>query len=98
VSEAGFPQLALNPTDWTGIVAPAGTPSAVIYKLNVTINASLNSPDIRGRIMQNGGVIRATSPSEFAALLAAEAKKWPALLKDAALKPEEASHTHSRSQ
>lgn len=87
VSEAGLPQLALNPTDWTGIVAPAGTPSAVIDKLNEAINDSLRSPDVRERIERNGGIVRITSPSEFAALLTAEAKKWPVLLKGTAVKP-----------
>jgi tripartite-type tricarboxylate transporter receptor subunit TctC len=79
VVEAGLPQLAFNPSDWTGIVAPAGTPPAAI-------NESLQSPELRASIARQGGAVKLTSPSEFAAFLAAEAKKWPPLVKAAKLK------------
>jgi tripartite-type tricarboxylate transporter receptor subunit TctC len=79
VIEAGLPQLALNPSDWTGIVAPAGTPPAVIGALSAAINESLHAPEVRANIARQGGTVKLTSPSEFAAFVAAEAKKWPPL-------------------
>jgi tripartite-type tricarboxylate transporter receptor subunit TctC len=88
VIEAGLPQLALNPSDWTGLVAPAGTPTDVINKLNVTINAILKQPQIQASIMQQGSDAKIVSPQEYAVFLAAEAKKWPPLVKAAKMQPE----------
>lgn len=88
VIEEGLPQLALNPGDWTGIVAPTGTPENVINTLNVAINSSLKSPEIQASIAQQGGEAQVVSPQEFALFLAAEAKKWPPLVRAAGLKPE----------
>jgi tripartite-type tricarboxylate transporter receptor subunit TctC len=88
VIEAGLPQLALNPSDWTGIVAPAGSPPAVISALNAAINESLQAPEVRANIARQGGTVKLTSPSEFTAFVAAEAKKWPPLVTAAKLKAE----------
>jgi tripartite-type tricarboxylate transporter receptor subunit TctC len=84
--EAGLPQLALNPSDWTGIVAPAGTPPDVISALNAAINEILHAPEVRANITRQGGTVKLTSPSEFAEFVAAEAKKWPPLVTAAKLK------------
>ena len=86
VTEAGLPQLALNPSDWTGVLAPAGTPVAVIDALNAAVNDSLNAQDIRAGIAQHGGEVSKSTPAEFAAFLAAELKKWPPLVRQAGLK------------
>jgi tripartite-type tricarboxylate transporter receptor subunit TctC len=86
--EAGIPQLALNPTDWTSVLAPAGTPAAVVTTLNQAINHVLKSPDIQAGIARQGGEARPTTPQEFAIFLAAEAKKWPPLVKAAKMQPE----------
>jgi tripartite-type tricarboxylate transporter receptor subunit TctC len=86
VVEAGLPQLAFNPSDWTGIVAPAGTPPAVIGTLNAAINESLHAPEVRAHIARQGGAVKITSPSEFAVFVGAEVKKWPPLVTAAKLK------------
>ncbi len=86
VIEAGLLQLALNPSDWTGIVAPAGTHSAAISVLNAAINEILHEPEIRANIARQGGTVKLTSPSEFAAFVAAEAEKWPPLVTAARIK------------
>ena len=88
VIEAGLPQLALNPSDWTEIVAPAGTPAAVISTLNAAINDSLQAPDVRANVARQGGTVKLSSPSELAAFLVAEARKWPPLVTAARLKAE----------
>ena len=80
VIEAGLPQLALNPGDWTGIVAPAGTPPVVISALSAAINEILELPEVRANIARQGGTVKRTSPSEFTAFVAAEARKWPPLV------------------
>jgi tripartite-type tricarboxylate transporter receptor subunit TctC len=86
VIEAGLPQLALDPGDWTGIVAPAGTPPVVINALNAAINEILEVPEVRASIARQGGTVKRTTPSEFTAFVAAEAKKWPPLVTAAKLK------------
>ena len=88
VIEVGLPQLALNPSDWTGIVAPAGTPAKIVDTLNAAINSSLKSSEIQASIAQQGGEAQVVSPQQFAAFLAAESKKWPPLVKQAGLKPD----------
>ena len=87
-SEAGLPQLALNPSDWTGILAPAGTPRDVIDTLSASVKASLGSPDVQAAIAQQGGEARIAQPEEFAAFLDAEINKWPPLVRAAGLKSE----------
>lgn len=86
VIEAGFPQLALDPSDWTGIVAPAGTPAVILNALNAAINEILGWSDVQANIARQGGTIKRTTPDEFAAFVAAEAKKWPPLVAAAKLK------------
>jgi tripartite-type tricarboxylate transporter receptor subunit TctC len=86
VVEAGLPELALDPGDWTGLVAPAGTPPAVIGALNTAINEVLDASDVRAAIARQGGTVKRTTPSEFSVFIAAEAKKWPPLVMAAKLK------------
>jgi tripartite-type tricarboxylate transporter receptor subunit TctC len=87
VVESGFPELALNPVDWTGLLAPTGTSLAVVDTLNAAVSEILMSPDVRRNIAQHGGEIKISSSSEFATFLAAETKKWPPLVKRAGLQP-----------
>jgi tripartite-type tricarboxylate transporter receptor subunit TctC len=59
-----------------GMVAPAGTPAAVIDKLNGAINEGLRSPEMRASFAQLGIEPIVTSPQEFAAIIAQEVPKW----------------------
>lgn len=88
VIESGLPRLALNPSDWTGILAPVGTPKAVINMLSASIIASLESPEVKASIARQGGEAKIAQPQEFAAFLASEANKWPRLVSAAGLKSE----------
>ncbi|HVG51892.1 MAG TPA: tripartite tricarboxylate transporter substrate-binding protein [Xanthobacteraceae bacterium] len=88
VAEGGLPQLALNPSDWTGLVTPSGTPTDAIDRLNAAINASLASPDVRASIEALGGEARPMQPQEFATFLASETRKWGPLVKQAGLTPD----------
>lgn len=86
VIEAGLPQLALNPSDWVGIVAPARTPPQAIDKLNATINEALVSPKVKATFARLGWDTKIASPQEFATFIATEAKKWPTIIEKAGLK------------
>ena len=86
VSEAGFPQISFNPDAWAGILAPAGTPAAVVGKLNADINESLKSPELRASLAKLGYQAKSMSAQEFAAFIASEMKRWPPIVSAAGLK------------
>jgi tripartite-type tricarboxylate transporter receptor subunit TctC len=60
----------------TGVVAPAGTPAAIVGKLNGVINETLVAPDMQDLVVRFGSQVRIGSPQEFAAFLAGETGKW----------------------
>jgi tripartite-type tricarboxylate transporter receptor subunit TctC len=71
-----------------GVVAPAGTPAPVIAKLNATINDGLRSAETRNALDQLGIEPLATTPAEFAAMIAEEAPKWAAAVRLTGIKVE----------
>ncbi len=70
---------------WYGVLVPAGTPSAVIAKLNAEINRGLK--DLHPVLLRDGAETTGGTPEEFAAHFRAEMSKWAALLKEIGLKP-----------
>jgi tripartite-type tricarboxylate transporter receptor subunit TctC len=64
-----------------GVLAPAGTPAAVIEKLNATINQGLRSPETRELLAKIGIEPIITTPREFADIIAREVPKWAAIVK-----------------
>ena len=88
-SQAGLPTMVelgvpgFVATLLTGIVAPAGTPPAIIDKLNGVINETLRSPDVRELLAKFGSEPRIGTPQEFAAFLAGETRKWSEIAKAA---------------
>jgi len=79
--ESGYPQVGWHPDVWQAIFAPAGTPDAVIEKLNTEINAVLRLPEVRDAYARLGTEITPMSVPETAAFLAREIKKWPPIIK-----------------
>jgi len=73
---------------WSGVVAPAGTPSAVIDKLNAAINAELKSGDMLATLLRLGAEVKAGTPADFAAFIAGEAPKWADVIKSSGMKLE----------
>ena len=82
--EAGVPDYEV--TTFNGFMAPAGTPSAIVGKLNAAINEGLNAPDMQATIARLGAVTNPGSPGEFGAFIAAELQKWVAVAKAANVK------------
>ena len=80
VAEAGVP--GFEATSWHGLVAPAGTPQAVITRLNGEINKVLQQPDIRDRLAKQGADVASGTPQQFAAYIRAEIPKWAKVIKD----------------
>ena len=79
--EAGFPKL--QAPFWLGVVAPAGTPPAVIAKLNAAFRDSLAQPETRTRLANLGADIKIGTPADFGNMLAKELAKWSAVVKAA---------------
>jgi tripartite-type tricarboxylate transporter receptor subunit TctC len=73
---------------WFGAVAPAGTPGAVIDRLNSEIRAVLAAPDVREKAIAAGCEPAANSPQEFAAFIREEARKWAEVIHKAGVKIE----------
>ena len=81
---AGFP--GFDDLTWFGFFAPAGTPDAVVTRLNAEINRALEQPDVRERLNQLGFDFRARSSAEFGAYLRQEIPKWAQAVKDSGAK------------
>jgi len=79
VSEAGVPGYDF--ASWGGVFVPAGTPNAIVTKLNAAIVEALASPDIRKRFDDMGLEAKSSTPDAFGKFLQAETKRWGALLK-----------------
>jgi len=83
--ESGFPgfEAVLS----MGLMAPAGTPPAVIEKIHKDSVAILSEPDVRKRLGDIGMAVIASSPAEFAAVIKAETPQWAKVIKEAGIRP-----------
>lgn len=75
-------------TGWNGLLAPAGTPAAVIHRLHTEIAAALNSAEVKTRFAALGVAPMITAPAAFDELIARDIARWGLLLKGANIKPE----------
>ena len=75
-------------TNWYGISAPKGVPAAIIDRLSKEIGAALADANIRARIAELGDTPFATSPAEFAKLVADDTEKWAKVIRAAGIKAE----------
>jgi tripartite-type tricarboxylate transporter receptor subunit TctC len=71
---------------WLGLGAPAGTPAAIIDKLNGEINAALSNPRMKGRLADLGGTVLSGSAADFGRLIAEETDKWAKVVRFAGLR------------
>jgi tripartite-type tricarboxylate transporter receptor subunit TctC len=82
--EAGVPDYVV--TAFFGVVAPAGTPPAIVAKLNAVINEGLKTDALRERLKKLGAEATIASPEQFAAFIAAEMRKWTEIAAVAGIK------------
>jgi tripartite-type tricarboxylate transporter receptor subunit TctC len=85
LTELGYPIEAYS---WWGVLAPAGTPAAVIERLNREVLAALKPQDVRDRFKELGIEPVGSTPEEFAAHIRAETVKWTRVVKAAGIQPE----------
>jgi len=80
-TELGYPQIVVN--NWQGLIAPKGTPKAIIEKLNVAVNQILKDPKMKDFILEQGNEVGGGTPEEFAEFIKSEASKWSVVVKTA---------------
>lgn len=71
-----------------GFLAPAGTPKAIVARLNTEINAALKLPEVRAKLEAAGIEIQGGTPQEYAALIRSDLAKWGKVVKEAGIQPE----------
>jgi tripartite-type tricarboxylate transporter receptor subunit TctC len=84
IAEAGLPGFEL--TGWYGLLAPAGTPSPVVNRLNVDLVKTLNVADVQEKLVDQGLEVATSTPREFADFLKAEIAKYARVVREAGVK------------
>ncbi len=84
VAEAGVP--GYEATIWLGIMAPKGTPQAIVDKLNAEIRKVVNAPAVKETWAKQGAVPMNMTPAEFGAYLEKDIVKWANVVKTANIK------------
>ena len=86
VSEAGVP--GFEATTWHGVVVPAATPMALVFRLNEELNLALSAKDLRERLAGLGAEVAGGTPKDFADYIAREIPKWTKVVKDSGARVE----------
>ena len=84
--EQGFADTVAD--QWAGVLAPTGTPAAVVAKLNAAIAAVMREPEVRARLAATGVVPGVNTPEEFAAYLKEEDARWARIIREKGIKAE----------
>lgn len=84
VAEAGYKDFEAD--QWYGVVAPAGTPSEIVAKLNAQINLALNSTELKTRLANEGAVATPTTPEAFGQLIVREIARWKPVIQSGRVK------------
>jgi tripartite-type tricarboxylate transporter receptor subunit TctC len=86
LAESGFPEFRV--TAWHALLAPAGTPRAIVTRLNEATVEALRSPELAKRIRAVGYEPTATSPQDLGSIVQAESAMWARLIKSANIRSE----------
>lgn len=86
VAESGLP--GFKSVVWFGLLGPAGTPKAVVDRVNAEMNRALQLPDVKDRFSQLGFEPAGGSPADFAQVIQDDATAWQKVIRDAKVRPE----------
>ncbi len=84
IAEAGVP--GYDVTGWYGIVAPAGTPPAIVRKLSTELGRAMHTPEVMEKLAADGTEALTGTPEEFRNTITKEIDKWTQLVKTTGLK------------
>ena len=80
--EAGVP---MEVTVWFGLLTPASTPDALVNRLQKAANDAMQTPEVRTKFADLGGIPGGETPAEYDAFIAQERKSWAQIVKAAGL-------------
>jgi tripartite-type tricarboxylate transporter receptor subunit TctC len=83
IAESGVPSFKYSP--WFGLMAPKGTPKAIVDKVNADVHAALKEPDVVKRLSTLGSLPSPNSPAEFDAIIRSDEQVYAELLKNAGI-------------
>jgi tripartite-type tricarboxylate transporter receptor subunit TctC len=86
VAEAGVPGYEMG--QWYGLLAPAGTPAAIVERLNAEAGRALQHPELRKRFLSEGAESAHGTPAAFGAFFQAEIALWMRVAKQAGIVPQ----------
>jgi len=86
IAESGYRGFEAN--TWYGLLVPAGTPPAIVARLNAEVNRALATPELRHRLAAEGGEALGGSPEQFASFLKAEHAKWGRVVRESGARAE----------
>jgi tripartite-type tricarboxylate transporter receptor subunit TctC len=78
---AGIPEF--EAVSWYGLMAPAGTPEAIINKLYAEVARVIQLPDVKAGLEAQGAQPIGSTPGEFAAVIAADTARWSKVIREA---------------
>jgi len=84
LAEAGVKGYASS--TWYGLLAPRGTPRAIVLRLNTEVVALLKRPDVRERLLADGAEPIGNTPGEFGAFIKAEIERWAKVIRAAGIR------------
>jgi tripartite-type tricarboxylate transporter receptor subunit TctC len=82
-AEVGMPDLLIQ--NWYGMIAPGGTPPAIVASLNSTATAAMNDPAVKEKLAAQGLSVAGDTPEHFRAFIRGESLKWAKVINDAGL-------------
>lgn len=86
IAESGLPNY--EAVQWSGLFAPAGTPTDIVGRLHKETVAIVNQADVKERLAADSAEIVGSSQEQFSAFMKSEAAKWAAVAKSAGIQPE----------
>ena len=84
IAESGYP--GFDALAWNGVLVPAGTPKAIVQRLNAEINAVLKDPDVVQKMHAAGFDLVGGTPEDFGNLIKSETAKWVPVIRKAGVK------------
>jgi tripartite-type tricarboxylate transporter receptor subunit TctC len=73
-AELGYPDVVAD--NWSGVLAPAGTPAPVIARLNAAFNRVIGDAEVRRKLAESGVSVLGGSPADLTALMRRETERW----------------------
>lgn len=86
-TELGYPQMVASL--WYGVMAPAGTPEAIIVKLNQALNKVLGNPNMKARLAERGAAVMLGSAQDYAKFVNQDYARWGQVIKQAGVSTDE---------